>query len=369
MSQDARPLYSRIYKELKNKIESGDYKVDQQIPTEIELAEMHGVSRITSKRALIELEREGLIYRKRGSGSFVKKLDNRSLSSISEGKIISMILPYVAANGLLGYIHGATDYLDDKGYYLAIHSSNWSKDKEKELIYSLPRRGVSGILLYPVSTLKNLDAVYSLYMNRHPIVTIDQYYDNVPVGSVTSDNFNGGYTAASKLIELGHRNIAFVSSINLQYRSSVRDRFYGYCKALQDAAISVDGDIIVDDFIDKYESSEKPEFVQSLIDRLLEKGVTAIQAEHDHLAVDLVRAAVERNVMVPEDLSIVGFDNHEISANIEIPVTTINQNFYEIGKQAAAMLVDQIEQGIVRQQNKVEIEVEWVGRQSTGLAN
>lgn len=369
MPKDVRPLYSRIYKDLKNKIESGEYKVEEQLPTENDLAEMHGVSRITSKRALIELERDGLIYRKRGSGSFVKRIDNRTPPAISESKIISMILPYAASNSLLAYIHGATEYLDDKGYYLTIHSSNWSTEKEKELIYSLPKRGISGIILYPVSTLKNLDAVYSLYMNGQPIVTIDQYYDNVPVGSVTSDNFKGGYMATSKLIELGHRSIAFISSINLQYRTSVRDRFYGYCKALKDADIPIDGEIVVDDFMEIYESPEKLNFIQSLIDRLLDRGVTAIQAEHDHLAVDLVRTAIERNVAVPKELSIVGFDNHEISANIEIPITTITQNFYEIGKQAAAMLVDQINNGNVQKHNKLEIDVEWVARQTTGPAS
>lgn len=62
-----------IFDDLKQKIIAGAYLPDQQLPTEVELAERSGVSRITSKRALIELEREGLIYRKRGSGSYVKK--------------------------------------------------------------------------------------------------------------------------------------------------------------------------------------------------------------------------------------------------------------------------------------------------------
>ncbi|WP_274365095.1 GntR family transcriptional regulator [Paenibacillus thermotolerans] len=364
MANGGRPLYSKIFEELKNKIESGEYAEEQQLPTEIELAEMHGVSRITSKRALIELEREGLIYRKRGSGSFVKKLGQQAAPPALSGKIISMILPYVAANGLLGYIQGATDFLDSKGYYLTIHSSNWSKDREKEFLNSLPRKGVAGILLYPVSTLKNLETVYALHMNQFPIVTIDQYYDNVPVGSVVSDNFKGGYLACSKLLELGHKRIAFVSSIGIEYRSSVRDRFYGYCKALKDAGIEVDAEIIVHDFIDKYEIRNKQDFIQPLIMELQAKGVTAIQSEHDHLAVDLLRAALERNVRVPEQLSIVGFDNHEISSSVEVPITTISQNFYKIGRMAAESIVNLIERGWGAAQAKTEIDVEWMERQS-----
>jgi DNA-binding LacI/PurR family transcriptional regulator len=368
MSHDAKPLYYRIYQDLKEKIETGEYKPDDQLPTEIELAEMHGVSRITSKRALIELEREGLIYRKRGSGSFVKRPEQRQFPEVTRSQIISMILPYVAANGLLGYIQGATDYLDSKGYYLTIHSSNWSEQKEREFLQQLPQRGASGIILYPVSTQTNQEDVFSLYLKQYPIVTIDQYYDNIPIGSVTSDNFKGGYLAASNLIALGHRRIAFVSSIPLLYRSSLRDRFFGYAKALQEAGIPIDDEIIVHDPLDRLKPGERARYVQDMVDRLVEKGTSAIQAEHDHLAVELVRAAAELNIKVPDDLSIVGFDNHEISANIEIPVTTVNQDCYEIGKQAAALIMSQIEQGLAAEPKKTVVDVKWIARQSTGRA-
>jgi len=364
MTSENRPLYSKIFDDLKAKIVSGEYAAEQQLPTEIELAEMYGVSRITSKRALIELEREGLIYRKRGSGSFVKKFEPQSQPSELNGKIISMVLPYVVANGLLGYIQGATEYLDQKGFYLTIHSSNWSKEREKEFLTSLPRKGTAGILLYPVSTLKNLETVYALHMNRFPIVTFDQYYDHVPIGSVVSNNFKGGYLACSKLLELGHRRIAFVSSIGIEYRSSVRDRFFGYCNALKDAGIEVDLDIIVQDFSDRYESKDRQECARSLVAELKAKGVTAIQSEHDLLAVDLLRAALELNVRVPEQLSIVGFDNHDISSSVEVPITTISQNFYDIGRRAAETIVDLIENGWGSVQSKTEIDVEWIERQS-----
>jgi DNA-binding LacI/PurR family transcriptional regulator len=365
MSKESKPLYSIIYEELKERIISGQYAEDQQLPTEIELAEMYGVSRITSKRALIDLERDGYIYRKRGSGSYVKKRwGQQPAHNSASGQIISMILPYVAANGLLGYMQGATDYLQTKGYYLTIHTSNWDAGKEKEFLLNLPRRGICGIILYPVSTLKNLDAVYALYMNNFPLVTIDQYYDNVPVGSVVSDNFSGAYMATTKLIEAGHRRIAFVSSIGLEYRNSVRDRFFGYCRALRDNGLPIENELIHHDFRDHYEHPEGKAFIQSLVKRLIADGVSAVQAEHDLLAVDILRSAMDIGVKVPDKLSIVGFDNHDISENVEVPITTVAQNFYEIGKSAAEIIVQLIEKGSGEFRHKTEIPVQWVERQS-----
>lgn len=369
MTQENKPLYIRIYDDLKAQILSGVYAEDQQLPTEHELAEQYGVSRITSKRALSELEHEGLIYRIRGSGSYVKKWEGQPASNhAQQNKIISLILPYVAANALLGYMQGATDYLESRSYYLTIHTSDWSKDKEKQFLSTLPRKGVSGIMLYPVSTMNNLDTIYALSMNGFPIVTIDQYYDHVPVSGVVSDNFAGGYEAVKRLVDRGHKKIAFVSSVGIAYRSSVRDRFYGYCKALRDAGLPVDHELIIHDFVDQYEHPERKVHLSHMLNRLIDNGVTAIQAEHDHFAVDLIRVAVENGVKVPEQLSIVGFDNHEISASIEIPVTTIGQNFYEIGRSAAEVIVNQIESGHREAEQVKKIPVEWIERHSTAAA-
>jgi GntR family transcriptional regulator of arabinose operon len=363
MPQNSKPLYSKIYDDLKLKIDTGEYAEEHQLPTEIELADMYGVSRITSKRALLELERENYIYRKRGSGSYVKRRQRITSDTSHSGKIISIILPYVADNGLLGYIQGASEYLDTRGYYLTVHTSNWDKDKEKEFLLTLPRRGISGIILYPVSTLKNLETVYSLHMNQYSVITIDQYYDNVPVGSVVSNNFEGGYMAATKLLEMGHRRIAFVSSVGIEYRSSVRDRFYGYCQALRNAGISIESELVIHGFHEKYEHPDGKGHIRSVIQQLLKADVTAIQTEHDHLAVDLLRTAIDQGVRVPEELSIVGFDNHDISKNVEVPITTIAQNFYEIGRTAAEMIVDHVERGATQGQ-RLEVPVEWIERQT-----
>lgn len=366
-----KPLYMIIMDDLKTKILNGEFKADQQLPTEVELAEQSGVSRITSKRALIELEREGLIYRKRGSGSYVKKQENENYlpdnhamnANSNPNPIISMILPYLATNEL-EYIQGASDYLDSKGYYLSIHNSNWDKNKEKELLLRVPKIGSSGIILYPLSTISNIDVLNALYWNDYPIVMVDQYIESLPVTSVVSDNTEGGYLAAKKLIDLGHERIAFVSSISIEYRSSVRDRYQGYCKALRDHQLPVDPELVITDFYREADEHSSNQFYKSMVSRLLELGVTAVQAEHDHLAVDLLRSAIEMGVRIPEQLSIVGFDDHMISRLVEVTVTTIAQDSSEIGRRAAELIVQQIENREKKAQ-QVTIPVTLVERDST----
>ena len=369
-----KPLYSQIMDILRDRIMSGEYKADQQLPTEVELAKQFNVSRITSKRALIELEREGWIYRRRGRGSFVKNQGESRNSAVGRqpaipaGKIISMIIPYEAPNNMVGYFTGISAYLEQKGYYLSIHNSDWSSEQERKLLQSLPRRGTSGIILYPVSTERNLDVVYALYTNDFPIVTIDQYYGSLSMGSVVSDNFNGCYMAASKLIEMGHKRIAFLSTIDIQYRSTVRDRFFGYSKALHDKGILLDSDLIFSPTSMEAESSaaERQISYKNILARMLELEVTAVQAEHDIVAYDLIKAAVELGIKIPDQLSVVGFDNNQDYAlHAEVPLTTIEQDCLEIGRRAAIMIVSQLESGI-RQQERVNVPVTWIMRESAG---
>lgn len=361
-----------ILEDLKARILNGEFKADQQLPTEVELAEQSGVSRITSKRALIELEREGLIYRKRGSGSYVKKQDNEhklpeftAMHSMSNpNPIISMILPYLATNEL-EYIQGASEYLDSKGYYLSIHYSNWDKNKEKELLLRVPKIGSRGIILYPMSTMINIDVLNALYWNNYPLIMIDQYIESLPVTSVVSDNLEGGYQATKKLIDLEHKRIAFISSISIEYRSSVRDRYQGYCKALRDHHLPVDPELIITDFYEEADEQEdKNAFYKSMISRLMNIGVTAIQVEHDHLAVDLLRSALDMGIRVPDQLSIVGFDDHMISRLVEVPLTTISQDCKEIGRRAAELIVQQI-QSPDKAAQQITVPVRLIERGST----
>nr|MBC9204447.1 GntR family transcriptional regulator [Paenibacillus sp. PL91] len=369
MTRDNKPLYSVIMDELKAQISSGDYLPEAQLPTEAELSSRYGVSRITTRRALEELERDGYIYRIKGSGSFVKSRSRAQAEKRegAAGKMVSLILPSEDDRGTMGYIRGASDWLNANGYYLSLHQSDYDSQKERDLLEMLTRDGISGIILYPRNDQTNYDILHRLCLEHYPIVTIDKYYDSLPLGAVVSDNLDGSYRAVSRLIELGHRKIAFLTAVSIESTSSVRDRYFGYCKALKDHGLPIDSRYIRLNMKGYREEIGVERFYTELLDSYQNEGVTAIQTENDLIAANLLNRCLDRGIRIPEDFSIIGFDNNPVTEHVIIPLTTVEQQFYEIGRRAAEIVVLWLERG--RQTpGRVLVPVKLVERGTAGPA-
>ena len=356
------PLYQKIYNYLKGEIVNEKLLSGSKLPTELELSEAFGVSKITAKRAMDELEINGFITRKRGHGSFVLPLRNDG--NVSECKIVSMILPNNDSSGrAIDYIMGATNYLQEEGYYLSIHTTFGNHETERKYLLDLSDNGVKGIIFYP-STRKNFNVLSSLYVKNFPIVLIDKKIESLPLSSVVSDNRGGGFQATSHLIQLGHRRIAYVSYCDLDSLSSVKERFIGYCKALRQHSITLDLEIIYASIV-TLESSNR---LTQVVNDLLKKKVTAIFAEHDYLALDIARTLSSMGISVPNDISIIGFDNIELLEHLDIKLTTINQDFGQIGKRASQIVLKQIKKEAVDHRDDI-VPVQLILRESTGYCN
>jgi DNA-binding LacI/PurR family transcriptional regulator len=365
-----RPLYKQIYDELRQKILNHEFAANQQLPTEAELASMFGVSLITSKRALMELEREGLIYRKRGSGSFVRP--RAKFASLSPGdqkdRRVAIVLPLreLDSTGLLDYIRGAAEAFETRGYYLSVHGTGYSVPEEEIVqLSSLPKKGVKGVIFYPIRNDMNAVELFALVMNGYPVVTIDKYFDGFPIKYVAADNVDGGYQAAAHLIRLGHTRIAFVAHNGLDKATTIKNRFFGYCKALQEHGIRIESKLTVTNVSSHWPANDRKESYCRLVDELMKRDVTAVQAENDLVAIEVLKACLVLGLKVPEDLSIIGFDNTELSSHVDVPLTSVEQNFYLIGKTAAELLMEGIESGSI-QSGPVLTPVRLVVRQSTG---
>ncbi|MCX7884493.1 MAG: GntR family transcriptional regulator [Caloramator sp.] len=358
MKENKKTLYSKIVQDLVEKIEKGEIVKGQRLPTEKELMEFYDVSRITAKRALEELKNMGLIYRKKGHGSFLNEIASKE--EIYKQNFISMIMPYENSSGrFIDYIKGASDYLYSKGYFLSINCTDGDEFKEKEYITKMSVSGAKGIIYYPAKNMTNFDVLYLLYTRKYPIVTIDKYFDFLPISYVVSDNFNGGYELCRYFIELCHKKIAFISSVDIGSASSVRDRFLGYVKALKDNDIDIDDNVIINGYL-KYKNYDLKKICKNLYDL----GVTAIICENDFIAMDILKSLNIQGINVPNDISLAGFDNIPVLQQMNIELTTIEQDFYEIGKKAAELVVEYIE-GREVVQNKVVIPVKLIKRKSS----
>ncbi len=346
-------LYEKIISYLRQEIHDRNFKPGDKLPTEKELAQKFGVSRITSKRALEDLKAEGLIYRVRGSGSFVsgieknpdKFLANTVNNKLDYSRVVPIVLPFDVSNGgIMNVVIGASRVMDEKGYILSIHCCNDDINEEKKLLLSLYEKNVAGIIHYPISDRKNLEVMNYLYLNNYPIVTIDKYYESIPISYVVSDNLRGSYDAVQYLISLGHRRIAFVSDGKIEDATSIRNRYFGYCRALNENRIVIDEEIVKNG-IHELDVNQDNGIYYTVLKELNEKEVTGICAINDYVASTLMKKAMELGISVPKDMSIIGFDNLELGKYLSVPLSTVQQNFYKIGKVAAQMLLEGIEGG------------------------
>lgn len=359
-------LYEKILQYLKDKINNKELLPGDRLPTEMELAEQFGVSRITSKRALEELRSAGLIYRVRGRGSFVAKpgtgadATGGADTGINYRKIIAFVIPFSCANGgIINTIRGASRIASEKGYILDVKYSNNDPKEERELLEMLYDKGVGGIIFYPISDRMNLEVMNIFSLNEYPIVSIDRYFESVPVSYVVSDNQAGEYEAVKYLLELGHRNIAFISDNRIEDATSVRNRYFGYCRALKERGVAIRPEFVKNG--DFFNLIREPSV--RILQELLEEGVTAFCCINDYVAIFVLQCLKSLEVEVPQTVSVTGFDDLDISAMAYVPLTTVRQDMEKMGEAAAKYIVECIESGTYDYMKKT-VPVELVVRES-----
>ncbi len=343
------PLYQKILEDLRARIQDGTYTVGQQLPTESELSRLYGVSRITSKRALEELSREGKVIRIKGKGTFVKQQREEIVSMAKpvrqENKnAVALIFPYNVAIGTFSpAVDGASVSLKKHGISTHVYTGLEDVRSVEDLISTLFEDGTSGIIYYPFSEVKSYELMNRLIFNEYPLVTIDKYFSGIPVDYVSSDNHGGGVLATKYLINLGHRNIGFVSDIAIEKASSVRERYLGYCQALKESGLPYNKNIVKLEIAgQEFRRIYQEELYRTVLKELVSQGVTAIFAINDFIASYLIRSAMSVGISIPDQMSIIGFDDMAISAHQQIPITTISQDFYCIGSTAAQIIMNKI---------------------------
>jgi len=372
---DGNLLYRKIITYIKDEITKGNLNEGDRLPTEAELSEMFSVSRITSKRALEDLRNEGLIYRVRGSGSYVK--EQRSLSDVREAaparervtngidynKIICMVIPFDTKNGgMMDMISSVSNALEKTDYVLSIYCVNDDVEKERDTLTGLYEKQVGGIIYYPISDRKNIDVINMLYLHGFPIVTIDKYFESVPINYVVSDNMGGAYIATKHLIELGHTKIAFLSDHMIEDATSIRNRYFGYCKALNEADLPIDEKLVKNGDLFNIEFDK----CVSIIRELIGYGMTAACSINDYVATMTIRCIMSLGLSVPDDISVTGFDDLDFARMFSVPITTVRQNMVQIGYEAVNLIIESIRNGRNIKAKKV-VPVELVVRETTAV--
>lgn len=245
----------------------------------------------------------------------------------------------------------------DRGYTVFLCHSGSDLASEIKYIDMLHAQRVAGIIWIPGTTDFTPYQRLSGYGIR--TVIIDRLVPNDNVPAVTADNYRGGVLATKHLISLGHRRIGYISRpVDLSHS---KGRFQGYLDALGQAGIEYDPALVVKGgFV--LEDGRKA--VQQLL--ALEEPPTAIFAYNDIMAIGALRALHEHGLRVPEDFSLVGFDDIAQASFTCPALTTVYLPKYEMGQRGAELLISLIEKRKPSARVLEPLDVELMVRESTG---
>lgn len=231
-------------------------------------------------------------------------------------------------------LSGVNECISERDYDLVLFSTTTTKQREKTYSQLCRERRVDGAILQGMK----IDDPYlkEVVESDIPCMLIDIPIASNSVGYVTTDNVLGAKRAVEHLISLGHTKIALINGHDQAYVS--KQRLKGYLDALMEAKLEVNEDWIVSgDF-----SEEKAELVT---ERLLREHpeITAVFCASDLMALGALKSAKASGISVPEGLSVIGYDNILLAAYSNPSLTTIAQNKFELGYQAANALIDMLE--------------------------
>jgi DNA-binding LacI/PurR family transcriptional regulator len=350
------PLYGKIIAQLLDDLASGKLTAGERLPTEQELAESFGVSRITSKRALDILAQAGVIQRSRGRGSFVAQtLPNLDevrgelhINKIDSGprEAIGLIVPDFSEVFGLAIIYAVEEACAKLGYHLILRRTYGEQRLEEEAIRNLQQFGVSGLIVFPVHGEHYNPALLRAVLGDFPVVLIDRYLSGIRAPSVIIENDKAAEKLTDYLLNLGHRDISFISP-PVERTSTLEQRLAGFHAALSKRGIRPNPAHSLNKLYSSLPTHFKPldilydqETIKAFLQGVPE--VTAFVVVEYNLALALTQTLLLLGKNVPEDYSIVCFDSPEIP--LEVPrFTHIRQDQTGMGTKAVEIVKALIE--------------------------
>ncbi len=259
----------------------------------------------------------------------------------NKSKIIGIVIPKLSNLFTTTIIEEVETILRKNGYATMIMNYHSNDRIEKDIINFLIARKVDGIVYMPVSTkTSNLEKFIELDI---PVVLIDRKINDLVTDFVGVDNISAGEKATELLIKNNHKKIGVIAGPHSL--KTTGDRVKGYKNTLIKHGIEVNEDYIIKtDFNieDGYKSTKE----------LLKKcsDITAVFATNYEMTMGSIMAIKEKNIKIPEEISVVGFDNIELASVISPQITIVCQPMREIARQVANILLDRIDnKGITTQ--------------------
>jgi DNA-binding LacI/PurR family transcriptional regulator len=332
--------HRRVFEYLHAGIQSGQLKEGDRLPSEAELGRLFDASRITVAKAVLDLQRMGLVSRRPGAGTHVLAPHSAT------GRSFGLLIPELGLTEIFepichGMMRSPVARPDALLWGNASTSVRESAKEAEQMLHSFIVQKVDGVFFAPLELIGEKDAANrriarALERAQIPVVLLDRCYMPFPERSghdlVGVDNRRAGYMATEHLLGLGVRRLAFLGEANVA--NTVDARITGFHEALRSHGIFPERD-------PAWRGSPQDEaFVRRLLDTLRPEGMVCA---NDLTAARLMQTLMSFGVRIPEEVRIVGMDDVKYASLLPVPLTTIHQDCAGIGAVAMATMLERLE--------------------------
>ncbi|OIN98671.1 hypothetical protein AUJ66_00595 [Candidatus Desantisbacteria bacterium CG1_02_38_46] len=308
-----------------------------------DVAQKAGVSLTTASLVFNNKETQIRISKKTKERilSVIKELNyhpNIPARMMAKGRtsLIGLVMLNIHSSFYPEIIEGIQSKMDKQDYSTILYNTKGNFQLERKYLEVLDYKQVDGIILNPTHyASRNIEIV----SKKRPLVSICfSLSSHRKIPSVVVDNFKGGYIATKYLFSLGHKRIGYIGSLEPTSLDFFQ-RHRGYCTAINKESLK-DYSFPLNEFGNNIEE-QRLNFAKYYLNS--SQKITALFAQHDRSAIYIMNALQEKGIKVPEDVSIIGFDNLDICNFTNPSLTSINQPKFEIGEKAGELLLKMID--------------------------
>ncbi len=328
-------LAESISRKIHDEIAAGAYAPGAKLPSERELEQKYRVSRVTVNRALTRLHAHGLVERRRGSGTFVVEPRRNPSGVASSRKLVKYLASGARVRGDVyvssGY-EGMCNELNKHGKDVATRFYYSEADYIAE-IASLADASVDAAIIWYCRSDEGDRRLQRLMRDGVRFVLLDNHSKDFECDYVGTDNAFGAQQMVRHLVDRGHRDIAYLTR-QTSGLPSLENRQVGFVQEMLASGLPLTQESLWS--FDPAVPGDLGRVVDAILD--CRRRPTALFVANDLYAFDVYEQLKQRGVRVPDDISLVGFDNIDRSQYFEVPLTTVAQDFREMGRLAASIV-------------------------------
>ena len=331
---DRKCLSDRIKTMLQSRIENGDLAPGDTLPSEHELAHAYNTTRSHARQALRDLQREGYIERSQGKRSVVTGLDRRSQVHMPlVDNAVAIAVPHYQSHYCRSLIAGFMSAVTKMHYQTITYNLQFNPENEAVFLSRVLRSGLRGLAIWVDHCIpETREALLHIQEARFPVVLLDRYFPGVALDSVSTQNELLGYSLTRRLVEAGHRQIAFFS--NGTHSTSEQERHAGYVRAMSEAGLAPSsqwkGEVAIEE-TDIYDAVARV--------MAFKQPPTAFYCTHDAIASAIADCLKELGYRVPEDAVLAACDDDLCTLVRGIPMERMAQPGLAIGRKAAELMI------------------------------